>query len=174
MEHVTPEPEPLTRGHQGGGAGTGASAKEVGGATRTPGAGPAGPGDELDDLYRQSLQDLEEGEVVRGRIVAVKDTEVLVDVGYKSEGTIPLDEFHRTGIVPKVGEEIEVYLEMKEDSEGLIVLSKEKADKIKVWDVITRAYEKGAPVDGRVVEVVKGGLAVDVGVKAFLPGSQVD
>jgi small subunit ribosomal protein S1 len=63
---------------------------------------------------------------------------------------------------------------MKEDAEGLIVLSKEKADKIKVWDVITRAYEKGTPVEGRVVEVVKGGLAVDVGVKAFLPGSQVD
>ncbi len=73
-----------------------------------------------------------------------------------------------------MGEEIEVYLEAKEDSEGLIVLSKDKADKIKVWDAITQAYEKGAPVEGRVVEVVKGGLAVDVGVKAFLPGSQVD
>jgi small subunit ribosomal protein S1 len=143
----------------------------VGGGRRAPGANA---GEELDDLYRQSLQDLEEGEVVRGRIVAVKDTEVLVDVGYKSEGTIPMDEFHRTGIVPRVGEDIEVYLEMKEDSEGLIVLSKEKADKIKVWDVITRAYEKGIPVEGKVIEVVKGGLAVDVGVKAFLPGSQVD
>ncbi|HSE96222.1 MAG TPA: 30S ribosomal protein S1, partial [Methylomirabilota bacterium] len=139
------------------------------------GAVPAGATqDELEDLYRQSLQDLEEGEVVRGYIVAVKENEVLVDVGYKSEGTIPLDEFHRSGIVPHVGEEIEVYLEAKEDSEGLIVLSKEKADKIKVWDVITRAYEKGTPLDGKVVEVVKGGLAVDVGVKAFLPGSQVD
>ena len=78
------------------------------------------------------------------------------------------------GSLPKVGDEIEVYLEAKEDSEGLIVLSKDKADKIKVWDAITQAYEKGAPVEGRVVEVVKGGLAVDVGVKAFLPGSQVD
>jgi len=76
--------------------------------------------------------------------------------------------------LPKVGEEIEVYLEAKEDSEGLIVLSKDKADKIKVWDAITQAYEKAQPVEGRVVEVVKGGLAVDVGVKAFLPGSQVD
>jgi small subunit ribosomal protein S1 len=142
------------------------------GGGKPPGANVA---DELDDdLYRQSLQDLEEGEVVRGHIVAVKETEVLVDVGYKSEGTIPIDEFHRTGIVPRVGEDIEVYLEMKEDSEGLIVLSKEKADKIKVWDVITRAYEKGIPVEGKVIEVVKGGLAVDVGVKAFLPGSQVD
>src|SRR5262249_59748728 len=106
----------------------GGCAREVGAGRRAPGttagAGPAGAGqDELEDLYRQSLQDLEEGEVVRGRIVAVKDADVLVDVGYKSEGTIPLEEFQRTGIVPKVGEEIEVYLEMKEDSEGLIVLS---------------------------------------------------
>jgi small subunit ribosomal protein S1 len=73
-----------------------------------------------------------------------------------------------------VGDDLDVYLEAKEDSEGLIVLSKEKADKIKVWDVITQAFDKGTPVEGRVVEVVKGGLAVDVGVKAFLPGSQVD
>ncbi|MBI3455114.1 MAG: 30S ribosomal protein S1 [Candidatus Rokubacteria bacterium] len=180
MEHETPEPEPHATAHQSGGAGTGASLKEVGAGRSAPGesasgARPAGTGqDELEDLYRQSLQDLEEGEVVRGRIVAVNDTEVLVDVGYKSEGTIPIEEFHRTGIVPNVGEEIEVYLEMKEDSEGLIVLSKEKADKIKVWDVITHAYEKGTPIEGKVVEVVKGGLAVDVGVKAFLPGSQVD
>jgi small subunit ribosomal protein S1 len=128
----------------------------------------------MEDFYRQSLQDVEEGEVVRGRIVAINDTEVLVDVGYKSEGTIPIEEFHRSGIVPIIDSEIEVYLEMKEDAEGLIVLSKEKADKIKVWDVITRAYEKGTPIEGKVVEVVKGGLAVDVGVKAFLPGSQVD
>ncbi len=180
MEHVTREPEPHAQAHPSGGGGTGAPLKEVGAGRRTPGettsgAGQAGPGqDELEHLYRQSLQDLEEGEVVHGRIVAVKDTEVLVDVGYKSEGTIPIEEFQRTGIVPKVGEEIEVYLEMKEDSEGLIVLSKEKADKIKVWDVITRAYEKGSPIEGKVIEVVKGGLAVDVGVKAFLPGSQVD
>ena len=99
---------------------------------------------------------------------------MLVDVGYKSEGAIPIEEFHRHGGLPKVGEEIEVYLEAKEDSEGLIVLSKDKADKIKVWDAITQAHEKGSPVEGRVVEVVKGGLSVDVGVKAFLPGSQVD
>ncbi len=183
MEHATPEPETLAPAHQSGGAGTGASTKEVGSGRRAPGGGmdhagsgplPGANQDELEHLYRESLQDLEEGEVVRGRIIGVKDTEVLVDVGYKSEGTIPLDEFQRTGIVPVVGEEIEVYLEMKEDAEGLIVLSKEKADKIKVWDVITRAYEKGTPIDGKVVEVVKGGLAVDVGVKAFLPGSQVD
>ena len=128
----------------------------------------------MEDWFQESVatNEFEEGEVVRGRVVHVGTGEVLVDVGYKSEGTIPIDEFR--GRPPKVGEEIEVYLEAKEDSEGLIVLSKDKADKIKVWDAITRAHERGAPVEGRVIEVVKGGLAVDVGVKAFLPGSQVD
>ena len=129
----------------------------------------------MEDWFHEGTSsEFEEGEVVRGRVVQVTSTEVLVDVGYKSEGAIPIEEFHRHGKLPRVGEEIEVYLEAKEDSEGLIVLSKDKADKIKVWDAITQAYEKGQPVEGRVVEVVKGGLAVDVGVKAFLPGSQVD
>src|SRR5437867_3942408 len=143
------------------------------GGSRTEGAEPE---ERMEDWCKEggTSSEFEEGEVVRGTIVAVRETEILVDVGYKSEGTIPMEEFHRSGIVPTVGEEIEVYLEMKEDAEGLIVLSKEKADKIKVWDVITRAYEKGTPLEGRIVEVVKGGLAVDVGVKAFLPGSQVD
>src|SRR5213594_4931108 len=141
--------------------------------------GPRGEGgdaaeERMEDWYGTGVTEFEEGEVVRGRVVHVGASEVLVDVGYKSEGAIPIEEFHRHGVLPKVGEEIEVYLEAKEDSEGLIVLSKDKADKIKVWDAITQAYEKGAPVEGRVVEVVKGGLAVDVGVKAFLPGSQVD
>ena len=129
----------------------------------------------MEDWFREGVtSEFEEGEVVRGRVVHVGSSEVLVDVGYKSEGAIPIDEFHRHGAMPKVGDEIEVYLEAKEDSEGLIVLSKDKADKIKVWDAITQAHDKGLPVEGRVIEVVKGGLAVDVGVKAFLPGSQVD
>jgi small subunit ribosomal protein S1 len=142
------------------------------GASRTEGAEAE---ERMEDWYTEgTTSEFEEGEVVRGRVVHVGTSEVLVDVGYKSEGSIPIEEFHRAGTLPKVGEEIEVYLEAKEDSEGLIVLSKDKADKIKVWDAITQAYEKGVPVEGRVVEVVKGGLAVDVGVKAFLPGSQVD
>ncbi len=129
----------------------------------------------MEDWFQEGVtSEFEEGEVVRGRVVHVGTSEILVDVGYKSEGAIPIEEFHRHGALPKVGEEIEVYLEAKEDSEGLIVLSKDKADKIKVWDAITQAHEKGLPIEGRVVEVVKGGLAVDVGVKAFLPGSQVD
>jgi small subunit ribosomal protein S1 len=142
------------------------------GASRMEGAEAE---ERMEDWYTEgTTSEFEEGEVVRGRVVHVGTSEVLVDVGYKSEGSIPIEEFHRAGTLPKVGEDIEVYLEAKEDSEGLIVLSKDKADKIKVWDAITQAYEKGVPVEGRVVEVVKGGLAVDVGVKAFLPGSQVD
>jgi small subunit ribosomal protein S1 len=135
-----------------------------------------GAEERMEDWFKEgsTTSEFEEGEVVRGRVVHVGASEVLVDVGYKSEGAIPIEEFHRHGTLPKVGEEIEVYLEAKEDAEGLIVLSKDKADKIKVWDAITQAYEKGSPVEGRVVEVVKGGLSVDVGVKAFLPGSQVD
>jgi len=129
----------------------------------------------MEDWYGTTgITEFEEGEVVRGRVVHVGSSEVLVDVGYKSEGAIPIEEFHRSGSLPKVGDELDVYLEAKEDAEGLIVLSKEKADKIKVWDMISQAYDKGAPIEGRVVEVVKGGVAVDVGVKAFLPGSQVD
>jgi small subunit ribosomal protein S1 len=125
------------------------------------------------DWFTRGVNDIQEGEVVHGRVVEVRDSEVLVDIGYKSEGTIPIEEF-RHGTLPKAGEEIEVYLESKEDNEGLIVLSKDKADKIKVWDAISGAHDSGTPVEGRVVEVVKGGLAVDVGVRAFLPGSQVD
>jgi small subunit ribosomal protein S1 len=136
---------------------------------------PGAPEERMEDWYRATaITEFEEGEVVRGRVVHVGPSEVLVDVGYKSEGAIPIDEFQRAGRLPEVGEELDVYLEAKEDAEGLIVLSKEKADKIKVWDVITQAFDRGSPVEGKVVEVVKGGLAVDVGVKAFLPGSQVD
>jgi small subunit ribosomal protein S1 len=132
------------------------------------------PEESMEDWFNRGVGDIEEGEVVRGRVVEVRDSEVLVDIGYKSEGTIAMEEFRHVGTLPKVGDEIEVYLESKEDSEGLIVLSKDKADKIKVWDAISKSHDSGTPVEGKVVEVVKGGLSVDVGVRAFLPGSQVD
>ncbi len=132
------------------------------------------PEESMEDWFNRGVGDIEEGEVVHGRVVEVRDSEVLVDIGYKSEGTIAMEEFRHAGTLPKVGDEIEVYLESKEDSEGLIVLSKDKADKIKVWDAISKSHDSGTPVEGKVVEVVKGGLSVDVGVRAFLPGSQVD
>jgi len=120
------------------------------GGSRMEGAEPE---ERMEDWFKEgsTTSEFEEGEFVRGRVVHVGTSEVLVDVGYKSEGAIPIEEFHRHGALPKVGEEIEVYLEAKEDSEGLIVLSKDKADKIKVWDAITQAYEKAQPVEGRVV-----------------------
>src|SRR5215510_3891932 len=125
------------------------------------------PEETMEYWLSRSVGDIEEGEVIRGRVVEVRTGDVIVDIGYKSEGAIPMEEFRYSG-APKVGDEIEVFLEAKEDSEGLIVLSKDKADKIKVWDQISKALDRRA----RVVEVVKGGLAVDVGVRAFLPGSQ--
>src|ERR1700675_1567343 len=133
------------------------------------------PEESMEDWFSlEGSGDIQEGEVVRGRVVELRDSEILVDIGYKSEGTIPIEEFRHAGSLPKVGDEIEVYLEAKEDNEGLIVLSKDKADKIKVWDQISGAHDSGTPVEGRVVEVVEGALAVDVGVRAFLPVSQVD
>jgi len=84
------------------------------------------PEESMEDWFNRGVGDIEEGEVVRGRVVEVRDSEVLVDIGYKSEGTIAMEEFRHAGTLPKVGDEIEVYLESKEDSEGLIVLSKDK------------------------------------------------
>ena len=146
-------------------------AKILGGAQKEVADAPE---ESMEDWFNRGVGDIEEGEVVRGTVVEVRDSEVLVDIGYKSEGTIAIEEFRHAGALPKLGDEIEVYLESKEDSEGLIVLSKDKADKIKVWDAISKSHDSGTPVEGKVVEVVKGGLSVDVGVRAFLPGSQVD
>jgi small subunit ribosomal protein S1 len=128
------------------------------------------------DMYDVSFKNFAEGEVVRGIVLQVSDTEVIVDVGYKSEGIIPIDEFRdETGKISiKVGDTVDVLLEKTEDKEGYVVLSKEKAEKMKVWDEVERAYQERRVVTGRVIERVKGGLAVDIGVRAFLPGSQVD
>src|SRR5436190_18589936 len=128
------------------------------------------------DMYDVSFKNFAEGEVVKGVVLQVSDSEVIVDVGYKSEGIIPVDEFRdETGkISVKAGDTVDVLLEKTEDKEGYVVLSKEKAEKMKVWDDVERAYQERRVVIGRVIERVKGGLAVDIGVRAFLPGSQVD
>ena len=128
------------------------------------------------DMYDVSFKNFAEGEVVRGIVLRVTESEVIVDVGYKSEGVIPLEEFRdETGKISiKQGETVDVLLEKTEDREGYVVLSKEKAEKMKVWDDVERAYQERRVVTGRVIERVKGGLAVDIGVRAFLPGSQVD
>ena len=131
---------------------------------------------EMVDLYAQSLREIVEGEIVKGTVLEIRNDMVLVDIGYKSEGTIPLREFQTPSgeITIKVGDTVDVYLDQKEDSDGLIVLSREKAEKIKVWDDIRRAYEKGEVINGMILGRTKGGLMVDIGVRAFLPGSQVD
>ncbi|MBD3304966.1 30S ribosomal protein S1 [candidate division KSB3 bacterium] len=132
---------------------------------------------EIAKLLERSFANVEEGRIVKGRIVQIHDSDALVDIGYKSEGTIPLREFKTQSGEPlevHVGDEVDVFLEDTEDENGLVVLSKEKADRIQIWEDITKAYEEGREVHGKVCERIKGGLSVDIGVKAFLPGSQVD
>jgi small subunit ribosomal protein S1 len=132
--------------------------------------------DSMHDLYEQSFRNIQEGEVIRGRIVQVSDDFVMVDIGYKSEGQISIHEFRDElgKVQADVGDEIDVLLEYHDDDDGTIHLSKEKAAKIKVWDDISRIYSDDGTIEGKIVAKVKGGLAVDIGVQAFLPGSQVD
>jgi len=123
-----------------------------------------------------SMSGLAEGEVMKGRVLKVTAKEVVIDVGFKSEGIIPLQEFIDSdgSVNVRVGNEIDVLLEFAEDQEGHIVLSREKAERVKVWDDIERAFNDQVIVTGVVVDRIKGGLSVDIGVKAFLPGSQID
>ncbi|MBN2373023.1 30S ribosomal protein S1 [bacterium] len=132
--------------------------------------------DEMCSLYEETLVNIEEGEVVKGKVIKILENDVLVDVGYKSEGTIPIEEFQKQGkeMALKEGDVIDVFLENIEDSDGLVVLSKEKADKIKIWDDLNKAYENETVIKGKVVKRIKGGLTVDIGIPAFLPGSQID
>ena len=128
------------------------------------------------DIYDDSFRNMAEGEVVKGTVLKVTDTAVIVDVGYKSEGLIQIIEFlDENGLVTvQQGDVVDVLLERTEDREGHIVLSREKAEKMKIWDEVEKAYTDRKVVIGRVIERIKGGLAVDIGVRAFLPGSQID
>jgi small subunit ribosomal protein S1 len=127
-------------------------------------------------LYEESLKTIEEGDILKGIVMAVDDEYVTVDIGYKSEGQIAISEFRdKDGSVGvSVGDEIDVLLEKKEDDDGLITLSKEKADKLKAWRSVSKAFREGEIVDGTITSRIKGGLTVDIGINAFLPGSQVD
>lgn len=133
-------------------------------------------GENFKALYEQSLHSLQEGEVVKGVVVRVGQENVMVDIGYKSEGHIPLREFKNEdgSVTIKPGDVIDVLLEAREDEEGAIILSKDKAIQIKIWEEIAKAYETGGVIEGKVTARIKGGLSVDAGVPAFLPGSQVD
>ncbi len=127
------------------------------------------------ELYEQSLNQLQYGDIARGKVVQIANEMVMVDVGWKTEGFIPAAEVKdaQGNINISVGDEIEVFID-KRDSDGNLILSKNKAAKLKVWDEIKNACENNIPVKGKVVEKVKGGLSVDIGIIAFLPGSQID
>ncbi|MBX2989766.1 MAG: 30S ribosomal protein S1 [Bacteroidetes bacterium] len=129
---------------------------------------------DLKRLYESSMGKISEGEIVKGRVVAIHDNEVSVDIGFKSEGTVPLAEFTNKDEL-RVGDEIEVFLESVENKDGQLVLSRKRADFMRVWERVTKAFETGEVLQGRCVRRIKGGIVVDLlGIDAFLPGSQID
>jgi small subunit ribosomal protein S1 len=126
-------------------------------------------------LYEETFKNLEEGTITEGRVVAVTKDKVVVDIGYKSEGMIPNDQFSPEELQNiKVDDRFQVYIEECEDADGNLVLSKEKADKMKIWEELEKLFNDGKSIDGKIVARIKGGMMVDIGVKAFLPGSQID
>ena len=131
--------------------------------------------DALAALYEETFKNLEEGTITEGSVVALTKDKVVVDIGYKSEGMIPTDQFSNEDLQNiKIGDRIQVYIEECEDADGNLVLSKEKADKMKIWEELETLYKEEKSIDGKVVSRIKGGMMVDIGVKAFLPGSQID
>ena len=132
--------------------------------------------DEMVSLYDETMRHLREGQIVSGQVIGVTGNHVIVDVGYKSEGLIPVAEFtdHDGNLKVAEGDKVEVLLERTEDSEGYILLSKVKAERMMVWSEIEKSYKAGDVIHGRVIDRIKGGLTVDIGIRAFLPGSLVD
>jgi small subunit ribosomal protein S1 len=125
-------------------------------------------------LYEESISGIKEGQIVNGTVVSVGPSEVMVDIGFKSEGAVSIREFSDPAAI-EIGQEVEVFLENVEDQEGQVVLSKQKADFMRVWDSIKDAHDTGNTVEGRLMRRIKGGIVVDLfGVEAFLPGSQID
>jgi small subunit ribosomal protein S1 len=130
--------------------------------------------DQMANLYEETLSDFVSGEVVTGKVLAINDKEVAVDIGFKSEGVIPIDEFDDRSAI-QVGQDIQVFIDDIEDPDGMLVLSKKKADFMRVWDLVNQSYDRGEIVKGKCVRRIKGGIVVDLaGVDAFLPGSQID
>ncbi len=150
--------------------------KEVQEAGADGSSGEVQPAGGFQEILDSTIKDLKEGEIVQGEIIQITPEHVIVDVGYKSEGRIPISQFKdREGTVTvKVGDSVQVYLDQWEDDDGEIVLSKDKADQLRVWEEINKVIEKDGVIEGKINALIKGGLAVDIGVQAFLPGSQVD
>ena len=133
-----------------------------------------GEKDSLSEEYQGTFNDISENQIISAKVIGISDTDVMVDIGFKSEGLINRSEFNSKDL-PEIGSNIDIFLEKFEDTDGNITLSKYKADFIKRWDELKHFCESGEPVKGKIVKRVKGGLVVDLGViQAFLPGSQVD
>jgi len=132
--------------------------------------------EEMLEAYNESFKGIVEGAVVPGTVLKISESHVVVDVGFKSEGRIALSEFRdeEGNLEVKPGDKVDVLLERTEDRHGYVVVSRQKAERMKIWDALDKNYQDQSIITGRVIERVKGGLAVDVGVRAFLPGSQVD
>ena len=138
------------------------------------------PNEDFASLFEKSLlsqgQPAEEGEIVNGRIIDIAHDFAIIDFGHKSEGQVPMSEFTAPDgkVTVKIGDEVSVYLETLENKDGLAILSKEKADSLKIWDRLQDVLDKDGTIEGVIVGKVKGGLSADIGVKAFLPASQID
>ena len=146
---------------------------------KEPDAGASLLSDEsLEKAYDNSIKAFTEGQIVKGAVVELSRDEVMIDIGFKSEGYIPSSEFEATedGLPQvQVGEEIDVYIVRREDADGQLILSKKLADQTRIWDEVAAACEQGETVEGKVIERIKGGLRVDVGsLRAFLPASQIE
>ena len=129
---------------------------------------------EEQDRYLSTFSDISEREIITGRVIGINEKEILIDIGFKSEGIIKRDEFSEDAL-PDIGEKLDVYLERMEDESGKTVLSKEKADFLRRWTKLREIHETGEIISGRIVRRIKGGMVVDLdGVQAFLPGSQID
>lgn len=129
---------------------------------------------ELAKLYDQTFGTIQEGQIVKGKVVSIDDNGVAIDIGFKSEGIVPLSEFPNIDEL-KPGNEVEVFLENVESKDGLLILSRKRADYMRIWERITKASETGEVLQGKITRRIKGGLVVDLmGLDAFLPGSQID
>jgi small subunit ribosomal protein S1 len=138
--------------------------------------GGAGGANDFEALFEESLRTVKPGGVVKGRVVGITSTHVLIDVGYKSEGQIPVGEFsdRHGNLQVKIGDDVDVFFDSSEGENGGIVLSRQRAENIKLWEEIEKAYNEGGGIEGHIIGKVKGGFKVDVGVPGFLPGSHVD
>ncbi len=130
----------------------------------------------FEKIFEESLKPIQDGEVVTGKVLQITPDYVVIDVGYKSEGQIPIYEFNDIdgSLTVKAGDVIDVLVEEWENENGMMVLSKQKADQRRVWDTISEICDQDSVIEGKILSRIKGGLTVDIGLKAFLPGSQVD